>query len=267
MAGQARRSHTPARCPDVTAILHAGPRPGTGPGCRHAGRTWPAELDRHRPFQHRVQPLPHLPDSTGRDRLIQPVTAREHDAGGALARLLRALGLHVHFATVGVRPGGHRPDFAISDMMAPAVANVPMIIPESDKAFWASWPAWTYQMAQGTSTSRPWTASVTSRSLACSGERSCVAAAAMGAPGRGEVNVRAMWRGAQQWRPACAVQMKDSQAPSFTLAYARPPARSSGQGYRAERRRVPWCYTGIAECATCGDAWCGGRCAGPILGR
>src|SRR5882724_7504809 len=121
-----------------------GPEPGQDVGM--LGVPGPQQLDRHRPFQHRVQPLPHLPDSTGRDRLIQPVTAREHDTGGAPARLLCALGLHVHFATVGVRPGGHRPDFAISDMMAPPAANVPMIIPESDQAFWASWPAWTYQM-------------------------------------------------------------------------------------------------------------------------
>ena len=41
----------------------------------------PQQLDRHRPFQHHVQPPPHLPDRAGRERLIQPVTAREHDAG------------------------------------------------------------------------------------------------------------------------------------------------------------------------------------------
>src|SRR6266702_6547324 len=41
----------------------------------------PQQLDRHRPFQHRVQPPPHLPDGAGRDRLIEPVTAREHDTG------------------------------------------------------------------------------------------------------------------------------------------------------------------------------------------
>jgi hypothetical protein len=41
----------------------------------------PQQLDRHRPVQHHVQPPPHLPHRAGRDRLIQPVTAREHDAG------------------------------------------------------------------------------------------------------------------------------------------------------------------------------------------
>ncbi len=42
------------------------------------GVSGPQQLDRHRPAKHYIQPPPHLADRAGRDRLIQPVAAREH---------------------------------------------------------------------------------------------------------------------------------------------------------------------------------------------